>query len=99
MAEEDKLASLRSLMASHSPPLHALVVPSEDYHQVSSFQFLFSLSSLALFALVFRFFLFFWMSAVGHLKPIDLKFYGSIRCFNTSRLVAFLDVTFIAFDF
>ncbi|XP_071913487.1 aminopeptidase P1-like isoform X1 [Coffea arabica] len=33
MAEEDKLASLRSLMASHSPPLHALVVPSEDYHQ------------------------------------------------------------------
>ncbi|XP_027074358.2 aminopeptidase P1 [Coffea arabica] len=33
MAEEDKLASLRSLMASHSPPLHALLVPSEDYHQ------------------------------------------------------------------
>lgn len=32
---EDTLASLRSLMASHSPPLHALVVPSEDYHQVS----------------------------------------------------------------
>lgn len=27
------LASLRSLMASHSPPLDALVVPSEDYHQ------------------------------------------------------------------
>ncbi|KAL3525421.1 hypothetical protein ACH5RR_013793 [Cinchona calisaya] len=30
---EDTLASLRSLMASHSPPLHALLVPSEDYHQ------------------------------------------------------------------
>ncbi|XP_074309094.1 aminopeptidase P1 [Silene latifolia] len=29
----DKLTALRSLMASHSPPLHALVVPSEDYHQ------------------------------------------------------------------
>ncbi|KAH9619266.1 hypothetical protein KSS87_008030 [Heliosperma pusillum] len=29
----DKLSTLRSLMASHSPPLHALVVPSEDYHQ------------------------------------------------------------------
>ncbi|PHT54661.1 hypothetical protein CQW23_03147 [Capsicum baccatum] len=27
------LAALRSLMSSHSPPLHALVVPSEDYHQ------------------------------------------------------------------
>ncbi|KAG5390164.1 hypothetical protein IGI04_031705 [Brassica rapa subsp. trilocularis] len=27
------LSSLRSLMASHSPPLDALVVPSEDYHQ------------------------------------------------------------------
>lgn len=34
MADEF-LASLRSLMASHSPPLDALVVPSEDYHQVS----------------------------------------------------------------
>lgn len=22
-------------MASHSPPLHALIVPSEDYHQVT----------------------------------------------------------------
>ncbi|KAL8477209.1 hypothetical protein ACS0TY_029486 [Phlomoides rotata] len=32
MADEI-LASLRSLMASHSPPLDALVVPSEDYHQ------------------------------------------------------------------
>ncbi|KAL0378096.1 UNVERIFIED_CONTAM: Aminopeptidase P1 [Sesamum radiatum] len=32
MAEE-KLAALRSLMASHSPKLDALVVPSEDYHQ------------------------------------------------------------------
>ncbi|KAK1357538.1 putative Xaa-Pro aminopeptidase P [Heracleum sosnowskyi] len=27
------LADLRSLMSSHSPPLDALVVPSEDYHQ------------------------------------------------------------------
>ncbi|KAA3479646.1 putative Xaa-Pro aminopeptidase P isoform X4 [Gossypium australe] len=27
------LSALRSLMASHSPPLHALTVPSEDYHQ------------------------------------------------------------------
>ncbi|XP_073293768.1 aminopeptidase P1-like isoform X1 [Primulina huaijiensis] len=32
MAEETML-SLRSLMAAHSPPLDALVVPSEDYHQ------------------------------------------------------------------
>ncbi|PIN08888.1 Xaa-Pro aminopeptidase [Handroanthus impetiginosus] len=32
MAEET-LAALRSLMASHFPPLDALVVPSEDYHQ------------------------------------------------------------------
>ncbi|KAH6825497.1 aminopeptidase P1 [Perilla frutescens var. hirtella] len=32
MAEE-KLAALRSQMVSHSPPLDALVVPSEDYHQ------------------------------------------------------------------
>ncbi|XP_060675011.1 aminopeptidase P1 isoform X1 [Ziziphus jujuba] len=29
----DTLAELRALMASHSPPLDALVVPSEDYHQ------------------------------------------------------------------
>ncbi|KAL3723865.1 hypothetical protein ACJRO7_035955 [Eucalyptus globulus] len=29
----DKLDALRSLMSSHSPPLDALVVPSEDYHQ------------------------------------------------------------------
>lgn len=29
----DKLSALRSLMASHSPALDALVVPSEDYHQ------------------------------------------------------------------
>ncbi|KAL2905618.1 Aminopeptidase P1 [Bienertia sinuspersici] len=29
----EKLSSLRSLMSSHSPPLHALIVPSEDYHQ------------------------------------------------------------------
>lgn len=32
---EVTLAALRSLMVSHSPPLDALVVPSEDYHQVS----------------------------------------------------------------
>jgi len=31
---EDTLSGLRSLMATHSPPLDALVVPSEDYHQV-----------------------------------------------------------------
>ncbi|MQL82776.1 hypothetical protein Taro_015236 [Colocasia esculenta] len=30
----DPLDALRPLMASHSPPLDALVVPSEDYHQV-----------------------------------------------------------------
>ncbi|KAE7999887.1 hypothetical protein FH972_004276 [Carpinus fangiana] len=30
---EDTLDALRSLMASHSPKLDALVVPSEDYHQ------------------------------------------------------------------
>lgn len=30
----DTLAALRLLMASHDPPLHALVVPSQDYHQV-----------------------------------------------------------------
>ncbi|TYK12643.1 putative Xaa-Pro aminopeptidase P [Cucumis melo var. makuwa] len=29
----DSLSALRILMASHSPPLDALVVPSEDYHQ------------------------------------------------------------------
>ncbi|XP_030469102.1 aminopeptidase P1 isoform X1 [Syzygium oleosum] len=29
----DTLAALRSLMSSHAPPLDALVVPSEDYHQ------------------------------------------------------------------
>ncbi|KAE8703805.1 putative Minor allergen Alt a [Hibiscus syriacus] len=29
----DILCSLRSLMASHSPPLDALLVPSEDFHQ------------------------------------------------------------------
>nr|XP_009794303.1 PREDICTED: probable Xaa-Pro aminopeptidase P isoform X2 [Nicotiana sylvestris] len=29
----DTLAALRSLMSAHSPPLHALIVPSEDYHQ------------------------------------------------------------------
>ncbi|CAJ1929997.1 unnamed protein product [Sphenostylis stenocarpa] len=30
---EDKLSALRSLMVSHCPPLDAIVVPSEDYHQ------------------------------------------------------------------
>jgi hypothetical protein len=35
------MGDLGSLMASHSPPLDALVVPSEDYHQVL---LLFSLS-------------------------------------------------------
>ncbi|XP_023003082.1 probable Xaa-Pro aminopeptidase P [Cucurbita maxima] len=29
----DSLSALRLLMASHAPPLDALVVPSEDYHQ------------------------------------------------------------------
>uniref|UniRef100_A0A0A0KKA4 Xaa-Pro aminopeptidase n=1 Tax=Cucumis sativus TaxID=3659 RepID=A0A0A0KKA4_CUCSA len=29
----DTLSALRILMASHTPPLDALVVPSEDYHQ------------------------------------------------------------------
>ncbi|KAF9591681.1 hypothetical protein IFM89_005553 [Coptis chinensis] len=29
----DPLDALRPLMASHNPPLHALIVPSEDYHQ------------------------------------------------------------------
>ncbi|KAK1439119.1 hypothetical protein QVD17_04934 [Tagetes erecta] len=29
----DTLSALRSVMASHTPPLDALVVPSEDYHQ------------------------------------------------------------------
>ncbi|KAJ4835717.1 actin patch protein [Turnera subulata] len=33
MAAAEILASLRSLMSAHSPPLDALVVPSEDYHQ------------------------------------------------------------------
>ena len=39
----DKLSALRSLMASHSPPLHALIVPSEDYHQVLALSLLTSL--------------------------------------------------------
>ncbi|PIA55641.1 hypothetical protein AQUCO_00700153v1 [Aquilegia coerulea] len=29
----DPLDALRPLMASHNPPLYALIVPSEDYHQ------------------------------------------------------------------
>lgn len=36
-AMADPLDALRSLMAAHSPPLHALVVPSEDNHQVLFF--------------------------------------------------------------
>lgn len=39
----DILSALRLLMASHIPPLDALVVPSEDYHQV----FIFSCFQLA----------------------------------------------------
>lgn len=38
----DTLVDLRALMASHSPPLDALVVPSEDYHQVHNLSFLIS---------------------------------------------------------
>lgn len=33
-AKDQLLDAIRSLMAAHSPPLHALVVPSEDAHQV-----------------------------------------------------------------
>ncbi|KAK3119031.1 hypothetical protein QOZ80_9BG0712620 [Eleusine coracana subsp. coracana] len=32
-ARDENLDALRALMAAHSPPLHALVVPSEDAHQ------------------------------------------------------------------
>ncbi|CAN6381430.1 unnamed protein product [Urochloa humidicola] len=32
-ARDQLLDAIRSLMAAHSPPLHALVVPSEDAHQ------------------------------------------------------------------
>jgi Xaa-Pro aminopeptidase len=35
-ARDENLDALRELMAAHSPPLHALVVPSEDAHQVSA---------------------------------------------------------------
>lgn len=33
-SRDENLDALRALMAAHSPPLHALVVPSEDAHQV-----------------------------------------------------------------
>ena len=33
-ARDEHLDAIRALMAAHSPPLHALVVPSEDAHQV-----------------------------------------------------------------
>jgi len=57
----DTLSALRSLMSSHSPPLHALVVPSEDYHQVNlinyqlslSFQFLILSSNLILILFIY----------------------------------------------
>lgn len=39
-SQVNALELLRPLMESHSPPLHALVVPSEDYHQVSCISFL-----------------------------------------------------------
>ncbi|TVU24689.1 hypothetical protein EJB05_27141, partial [Eragrostis curvula] len=32
-AKDEHLDALRALMAAHSPPLHAVVVPSEDAHQ------------------------------------------------------------------
>ena len=35
----DPLDPLRSLMHSSSPSLHALIVPSEDYHQVETFHY------------------------------------------------------------
>jgi hypothetical protein len=35
-ARDENLDALRALMAAHSPPLHALIVPSEDAHQVSA---------------------------------------------------------------
>jgi Xaa-Pro aminopeptidase len=33
-ARDEHLDGIRALMAAHSPPLHGLVVPSEDAHQV-----------------------------------------------------------------
>jgi Xaa-Pro aminopeptidase len=33
-ARDQHLDELRALMAAHSPPIHALLVPSEDAHQV-----------------------------------------------------------------
>ncbi len=38
-SQVNALELLRPLMESHSPPIHALVVPSEDYHQVSGSSF------------------------------------------------------------
>jgi hypothetical protein len=36
MAASARDENLDALMAAHSPPLHALIVPSEDAHQVSA---------------------------------------------------------------
>ena len=46
----DTLSALRSLMASHSPPLDALVVSSEDYRQVLLSLFLFQFFAIKNFA-------------------------------------------------
>ena len=46
----DTLSTLISLMASHSPPLDALVVLSEDYHQVPLSLFLFQIFTSKHFA-------------------------------------------------
>jgi hypothetical protein len=35
-ARDKQLDELRALMAAHSPPIHALLVPSEDAHQVGT---------------------------------------------------------------
>ena len=35
-ARDQHLDELRALMAAHSPPIHALIVPSEDAHQVGT---------------------------------------------------------------
>lgn len=52
----DPLDALRALMASHSPPLDALVVPSEDNHQVTtSLPASFSHRILVLLAFKFEF--------------------------------------------
>lgn len=71
----DPLDGLRSLMASHNPPLHAMIVPSEDYHQVN---FLSPFNSFIQFHLLY----------IDHRLCIDLRvltmFYSkfqSFRCF------------------